>query len=177
LAMAAHEMAGQSDEAFALVTAFRENNPNNTQAMLLYAERLIQRDRGKAVEVYRQLAEKQPENAIALNNLAYLEHQEGMLDEAEEHARQALAVVPKAPEIADTLAQVLIDKGETEEAKGIYDSVMSEEVRSEEIYLNYVELLLKMDLKPLAKRRLADRMFESADAKARVTQLETQYNL
>ena len=177
LAMAAHEMAGQSDEAFALVTAFRENNPNNTQAMLLYAERLIQRDRGKAVEVYRQLAEKQPENAIALNNLAYLEHQEGMLDEAEEHARQALAVVPKAPEIADTLAQVLIDKGETEEAKGIYDSVMSEAVRSEEIYLNYVELLLKMDLKPLAKRRLADRMFESADAKARVTQLETQYNL
>ena len=177
LAMAAHEMAGQSDKAFELVTAFRENNPDNTQAMLLYAERLIQRDRSKAIEVYRQLADKQPENAIALNNLAYLEHQEGMLDDAEKHARQALEVVPKAPEIADTLAQVLIDKGETEDAKAIYDSVMSEEVRSDEIYLNYIELLLKMDLKPLAKRRLADRIFDAADSKARVAELEQQFNL
>ncbi|HCB09789.1 MAG TPA: hypothetical protein DEO96_09215, partial [Alteromonas sp.] len=66
LAMAAHEMADQPDKAFELVTAFRENNPDNTQAMLLYAERLIQRDRSEAINVYRQLAEKQPENAIAL---------------------------------------------------------------------------------------------------------------
>ena len=175
--MAAYEMADQPDKAFALVTAFRENNPDNTQAMLLYAERLIQRDRSEAINVYRQLAEKQPENAIALNNLAYLEHQEGMLDAAEEHARQALEIVPQAPEIADTLAQVLIDKGETEDAKAIYDSVMSEEVRSDEIYLNYIELLLKMDLTPLAKRRLADRIFEAADSKARVAELEQQYNL
>ncbi len=177
LAMAAHEMADQPDKAFELVTAFRENNPENTQAMLLYAERLIQRDRSEAINVYRQLAEKQPENAIALNNLAYLEHQEGMLDAAEEHARQALEIVPQAPEIADTLAQVLIDKGETEDAKAIYDSVMSEEVRSDEIYLNYIELLLKMDLTPLAKRRLADRIFDAADSKARVAELEQQYNL
>jgi tetratricopeptide (TPR) repeat protein len=177
LAMAAHEMADQPDKAFELVTAFRENNPENTQAMLLYAERLIQRDRSEAINVYRQLAEKQPENAIALNNLAYLEHQEGMLDAAEEHARQALEIVPQAPEIADTLAQVLIDKGETEDAKAIYDSVMSEQVRSDEIYLNYIELLLKMDLTPLAKRRLADRIFDAADSKARVAELEQQYNL
>ena len=100
-----------------------------------------------------------------------------MLDAAEEHARQALEIVPQAPEIADTLAQVLIDKGETEDAKAIYDSVMSEEVRSDEIYLNYIELLLKMDLTPLAKRRLADRIFEAADSKARVAELEQQYNL
>ena len=177
LAMAAHEMADQPDKAFELVTAFRENNPENTQAMLLYAERLIQRDRSEAINVYRQLAEKQPENAIALNNLAYLEHQEGMLDAAEEHARQALEIVPQAPEIADTLAQVLIDKGETEDAKAIYDSVMSQQVRSDEIYLNYIELLLKMDLTPLAKRRLADRIFDAADSKARVAELEQQYNL
>ncbi|MCP4865894.1 MAG: tetratricopeptide repeat protein, partial [Alteromonas sp.] len=177
LAMAAHEMADQPDKAFELVTVFRENNPDNTQAMLLYAERLIQRDRSEAINVYRQLAKKQPENAIALNNLAYLEHQEGMLEAAEEHARQALKLVPKAPEIADTLAQVLIDKGETEDAKAIYDSVMSEPVRSDEIYLNYIELLLEMDLAPLAKRRLADRIFEAADSKARVAELEQQYNL
>ena len=54
---------------------------------------------------------------------------------------------------------------------------MSEQVRSDEIYLNYVELLLKMDLTPLAKRRLADRIFDAADSKARVAELEQQYNL
>lgn len=177
LAMAAYEMAGQPDAAFDLVTGFLQKNPENTQAMLLHAERLIGRDRPQAVEVYRQIAKKQPENAIALNNLAYLEHQEGMLDDAEKHARQALKVVPGAPEIADTLAQVLIDKGENEDAKAVYDAVMSDTVRNEEIYLNYIELLLKMDLKPLAKRRLADRQFESADSKARVTALQQQYNL
>lgn len=177
LVMAAYEMADQPDNAFELLTAFMQDNPDNTQGLLLYAERLIARDRSQAVKVYRQLVEKQPENAIALNNLAYLEHQEGMLDEAEKHARQALKVIPNAPEVADTLAQVLIEKGDNEDAKAIYDSVMSEPVRNEEIYLNYVELLLKMDLTPLAKRRLADRLFESAESKTRVAELEKQYNL
>lgn len=177
LLMAAYELSGQPDKSFEVITGFLDKNPNNVQALLLYAERLISRDPKKAVAVYRDVVKGQPENAIALNNLAYLEHQEGMLDEAEEHARQALEIVPKAPEIVDTLAQILIDQGEMEEAKEAYDSVMKETVRSDDIYLNYIELLLKMDMKTLAERRLKDRMFESKSSKERLQQLKTTYDI
>lgn len=177
LLMAAYELSGQPDEAFEVVTGFLDKNPNNVQALLLYAERLISRDQKKAIAVYRDVVKGQPENAIALNNLAYLEHQEGMLDDAEEHVRQALEIVPNAPEVVDTLAQILIDQGELEEAEEAYDSVMKETIRNDDIYLNYIELLLKLDMKTLAERRLNERVFESKASKERLQQLKTTYDI
>ena len=50
--------------------------------------------------------------------------------------------------MADTLAQILIELDELEEAKAVYDGVISDKTRNDEVYLNYIELLLKMDLKP-----------------------------
>ena len=177
LLMAVYEMLGESEQAFTLVENFVEKNPTNGQAMLLYAERLIGRDRQQAIKVYRDLAELQPGNAIALNNLAYLEHQEGMLDEAEKHARQALEIVSDAAEIADTLAQILIDMEDLEEAKRVYDTVMDGSVGNEEVVLNYVELLLRLDMTTLAKRKIDDKSFESPLSQARLTALREQYSL
>ncbi|GGF84997.1 XrtA/PEP-CTERM system TPR-repeat protein PrsT [Alteromonas lipolytica] len=177
LVMAAYEMTGKADAALAVVTDFLEKNPTNTQALLLQAERLISRDRAAAIDVYRDLVKLQPDNAIALNNLAFLEQEEGLLDAAEEHARSAFEIVSNSPEVADTLAQILIDKDDLEEAKAIYEQAMTGPVNSDEVFLNYVELLLKMDFKPLAERRLASRTFESAESKARVAELKQQYSL
>lgn len=177
LIMAAYELNGQSEEALNVVMAFLEQQPKNVQALMLYAERLIASEPDKAIELYRTIVAEQPGNAISLNNLAYVEKQQGMLDEAEEHAKQALAVAPQSPEVADTLAQIFIEQNEMENAKEVYDGVISEQTRNDEVYLNYIELLLKMDLKPLAKRRLDERVFASDEAKSRKTELKTIYGI
>lgn len=177
LVMAAYETTDQPEKAIEIVESFLEKNPDSVQAQLLYAERIIGRDTPKAISLYRSITEKQPENAIALNNLAFLEYEEGMLDDAEEHARAAMEIAPQAPEIVDTLAQILVKKGELEDAKEIYDGVVDVNVRNDEIYLNYIELLLKLDLKPLAQRRLNERMFESKEAQQRLAELKETYKL
>ena len=100
-----------------------------------------------------------------------------MLSDAEKHARQALKVIPNAPEIADTLAQILVAQGEMEDAKEVYDGIVDDNVRSDEVFLNYVELLLKMDLKTLANRRLGSRVFETQESKARVAELKKTDNI
>ncbi|MFS1702522.1 XrtA/PEP-CTERM system TPR-repeat protein PrsT [Alteromonas sp. AMM-1] len=175
--MAAYELSGSNDKAFAVLNEFLQNNPANLQARLLFAERMIPKDRKQAIGEYRKVAKDWPDNAIALNNLAFLELEEGMLDDAEEHARQALKVIPNAPEIADTLAQILIAQGEMEEAKSIYDKIVDENVRSDEVFLNYIELLLKMDMKTLANRRLGSRVFDAPESQARVAALKKTYNI
>ncbi|MCP4524741.1 MAG: PEP-CTERM system TPR-repeat protein PrsT [Aestuariibacter sp.] len=175
--MAAYELTGNNDKSFALLNTFLENNPDNLQARLLYAERMIPKDRKGAITEYRKVVKDWPDNAIALNNLAFLELEEGMLSDAEKHARQALKVIPNAPEIADTLAQILVAQGEMEDAKEVYDGIVDDNVRSDEVFLNYVELLLKMDLKTLANRRLGSRVFETQESKARVAELKKTYNI
>tara|TARA_Y100001970_G_C13541306_1_gene512390 strand:- start:132 stop:548 length:417 start_codon:yes stop_codon:yes gene_type:complete len=138
---------------------------------------MIPKDRKGAITEYRKVVKDWPDNAIALNNLAFLELEEGMLSDAEKHARQALKVIPNAPEIADTLAQILVAQGEMEDAKEVYDGIVDDNVRSDEVFLNYVELLLMMDLKTLANRRLGSRVFETQESKARVAELKKTYNI
>ncbi|NVK55216.1 MAG: PEP-CTERM system TPR-repeat protein PrsT [Alteromonadaceae bacterium] len=177
LVILCYDKTGQAEQGFGILADFVDENPNNNQALLMYAERLIARDVTKAIGVYEAVVKNQPDNAIALNNLAFLEFEQGLLDEAEAHARKAFKIVPSSVDIADTLAQVLISKGEMQKAKATYDTVISEDIQSDDIYLNYVELLLQLNMKDLANRRIKEREFTSDQAKERLQQLQAKFGL
>ncbi|MDC8833073.1 XrtA/PEP-CTERM system TPR-repeat protein PrsT [Alteromonas gilva] len=177
LAMLSYDNTGQTEKGFALLKEFVDENPDNNQALLMYAERLIARDVTKSISVYETIIQAQPGNAIALNNLAFLEFEQGLLDKAEAHARQAMKIAPTSVDIVDTLGQILIAKGQMKNAKSAYDTVIADDIQSDEIYLNYVELLLKMDMKELASRRITEREFTSTQSQERLAQLQSTFSL
>ena len=68
----------------------------------------------EARKEYEIVIQLQPENATALNNLAYLEAEEGVdLDQALAHAQRARQKLPGDLDVQDTLALVYIRKNLT----------------------------------------------------------------
>jgi tetratricopeptide (TPR) repeat protein len=64
-----------------------------------------------AIEQHEILLARQPESATLLNNLAWLYSRQGD-DRALDYARRAHRIKPAAPEIADTLGWLLVERGE-----------------------------------------------------------------
>jgi Flp pilus assembly protein TadD len=65
-----------------------------------------------AVKYFRKVLENKPDNAVALNNLAYLLSENG--DQTEEplrYAQRAVELDPRNPEFVDTLGWVLFRRG------------------------------------------------------------------
>ncbi len=79
----------------------------------------------KAVERYRRVIELDPQNSVALNNLAFRlsERPEGM-DEALPMARKAAALAPRNPSVLDTLGWIHYRAGNhAEAAKYVLEAV------------------------------------------------------
>jgi len=79
---------------------------------------------GRASEVkpaYDELLKGEPDNAIALNNLAFIKAEEGVdLDGALAMARRALQKLPNSPDIMDTVGWIYLKKGMSDEAIGAF---------------------------------------------------------
>jgi Tfp pilus assembly protein PilF len=88
-------------------------NAGNTTARFLLAK--IEHKSGnlkRAMELYRTVLETQPNNAVALNNLAYLlADSSGRPDEALPLAQKAKELAPDDPLVEGTLGWVLYQKG------------------------------------------------------------------
>jgi Tfp pilus assembly protein PilF len=65
----------------------------------------------RAAGTYERVLQIAPTHAAALNNLAWLKHQQGK-PEALTFAKRAYEAAPKRAEIADTYAWILIERGE-----------------------------------------------------------------
>ena len=112
----AHMRLGDSAAAAAMSGRLYELLPRAGEG-LLYATQLEASGRVvQAQGVYREVIELQPDNAVALNNLAYLLSQSGELDDAESLARRAVAVVPDNGQILDTLGWTLHLQGNSSES-------------------------------------------------------------
>ena len=79
----------------------------------------------KAIAGYRDLLKMAPDNAVALNNLAYLLAETGTdLEEALRHALRARELHPEADEVADTLGWVYVKREAYPEAVVIFSRLV-----------------------------------------------------
>jgi tetratricopeptide (TPR) repeat protein len=86
-------------------------------AGILYASRLEAVNRSnEAAQVYRKVLAEDPENPLALNNLATLLGRSKEFTEAERLARQATTKVPNDGRVLDTLGWILHLQGKRDEA-------------------------------------------------------------
>lgn len=97
--------------------------------------------------------------------------------QAEKLAKRAVAIQPDNTDAVDTLAQVLVAKGDKAAALTLYEKIANNPIGNDEVYLNHVELLLDMGNVTLAKRRLSSREFTAEASKARVDALKAKYSI
>ena len=175
LMVAILEMLGKKGDALTFLTQHVEKAPNDIRSAMLLAERQIVTNKTQAMSLYQSILTKLPDNFVVLNNLAYLNFQEGNLVEAEKLAQKAMSLQPENADTVDTLAQIYIAKGQNDEALSLYSEIATRPIDNDEVYLNYVELLFQMDKTELAKRMLQEREFEADASLKRVEELKSRY--
>ena len=68
--LVANDEVGNAQVSIDLLTDFVANNPNDSRARMLLAERKIAQDSSAAIQEYATLIEQNENNFIALNNIA-----------------------------------------------------------------------------------------------------------
>ncbi len=169
------ERLSKKEQALRAIQAHLKVSPNDGAALMMLAERQISSGDDEAIASYQTLLQKNPNNFVALNNLAYLYLQQNQLDKALEYAENAVKQRPDNAAAVDTYAQVLVAKGEYRKAVKQYDAVVNDKMRNEEIYLNYVEALFLDGSTLLGKRKLEQREMKTEENITRQAQLKAKY--
>ncbi|MEC7689734.1 MAG: XrtA/PEP-CTERM system TPR-repeat protein PrsT [Pseudomonadota bacterium] len=177
LVVAAYETSGQAPKVNPFIDSHLEAHPADIRIAMLKAERLIGSDKEGAKSVYAGILEQMPENFVVLNNLAYLYYEDGELNKAMELARKAVGLQPKNADSVDTLAQILIQQDKYEESLSLYESVVNDQPVADIVYLNYVQLLLDMGKKEVARRKMRNQEFTTTDGQKRAERIRVRYSL
>jgi Flp pilus assembly protein TadD len=104
---------------------------------------------------YEIVIQLQPENATALNNLAYLEAEQGVnLDQALAQAQRARQKLPGDLDVEDTLALVYIRKNLTSDGIRMLRDLVVQKPDSAPFHLHLALALYQKGDRPSAKREL-----------------------
>jgi putative PEP-CTERM system TPR-repeat lipoprotein len=167
----------QTNKTIDLLKQHIEKQPTDLAAKMLLAERQIGDDLSGALLTYEIALQQNPNNYIASNNLAYLYLQKGEIQKAKGFGEKAVELEPNNPAALDTLAQILVAEKDYKEALKLYDRAISDDMQNEEIYLNYVEVLLLAEETFLAKRKLGQREMKQKVSIARVAKLKADFGI
>ncbi len=130
-----------------------QNAPGDTQCLLqlgLLMDGTGRRD--QAQPIYEQVLKIQPDNSVALNNLAFMKAESGQdLDTALQMAQRARQKVPNSPDIADTLGWIYIKKNLSEDAVRVFKDLVIQEPANPAYHYHFGMALLQKGDKPSAK--------------------------
>ena len=130
--------------------------PNNTLPLLklgLILETIGPVDQAKAV--YEQILKIDPNQPIALNNLAFRKAEEGVdLDSALAMAQKARQLAPNATNLADTLGWIYIKKNQSSDAERIFKDLVVKEPANYAFHYHYGMALIQKGDKASARREL-----------------------
>jgi tetratricopeptide (TPR) repeat protein len=167
-ALASFEQAGNAD-------------PKNVAAFLnqaLVCEALNKKK--EASDAYNKVLSIDPDNALVLNNLAYMTADTGAnLDQALTYAERAKKRAPDSPDVADTLGFVYYKKELNTEALRIFRQLSEEHPQNSTFRLHLAMALLKQGDKQGARAE-ANKAMQSAvspDEKSKITAFVSQNGL
>tara|TARA_Y100001963_G_scaffold153115_1_gene239206 strand:- start:183 stop:2948 length:2766 start_codon:yes stop_codon:yes gene_type:complete len=169
-----HSRIGSTDKGIALLEKHiaAQGSTPTIQAML--AQLSLNTDADRAVQTYQTMLKEQPDNVLALNNLAWLMLEKGNLSVALAHAKKAHDLQPKHPDILDTYGKVLLATGDATKAKEMFEASLNVRPDTSQVQLHYAEALVKTGSKEKARsvlEQLADNQEVAAQAKALMAEL------
>jgi len=122
----AYRRKGDLENAIACLEKARVVYPESIMVLSNLALVLDQAQRWtEAKKVYQVALNLEPNNAVALNNLAYLEAEHGGdLNEAQTLAQRAKQFLPDRPEISDTLGWIYLKRNLADNAADIFTELV-----------------------------------------------------
>ncbi len=109
--------------------------------------------RGEAKPIYEQILRIEPDNVLALNNLAFIKAEEGIdLDQALSYAQRAKQRVPQNPDISDTLGWIYIKKNLSDDAVRIFRELVKEKPENATYRYHLAMALFQKGDRPTAKQ-------------------------
>ena len=153
--------------ALAAFQTARQRAPSDARPVLDLALLYDRTGRSEqARKEYEIVIQLEPENAMALNNLAYLEAEEGVdLDLALAHAQRAQQKLPNDLDVQDTLALVYIRKNLTNDSIRMLRDLVSRRPDSAPFHLHLALALYQKGDRPWAKRELETALHHQPNAK------------
>jgi putative PEP-CTERM system TPR-repeat lipoprotein len=111
------------------------------------------KDYPAATQHYRSVIDLQPENALALNNLAWVSGQTKS-PKAMEYAEKANKLAPNQPAFMDTQAMLMADKGDTAGAIALLREALEISPQAAPVRLNLARVLISAGRKDEARSEL-----------------------
>ena len=148
------EAAGKRAEADLLARDWIKRHPKDAVMLAYLAEQDIAAKRyDSAATHYRAALERVPDNAMFLNNLAWVTH-ELKRPQALEYAERAHELAPNSPAVMDTLGTILAGSGQTERGLELLGRAAELAPEAHQIRLNFAKALLKSERKAAARKEL-----------------------
>ena len=141
-----------------ILTTLHDSFPDNSDIGLSLAVNAQQEKQVDVAErVYGDVLKTDPENVVALNNLAMLYvEQNAKLDRALELAQRAVKIKPKVGSFHDTLAEVHLKRNEPEQAIGALKTAVAEDPDSIEWKVNLLAAHLAAKQSDEARKLLGE---------------------
>jgi putative PEP-CTERM system TPR-repeat lipoprotein len=167
LAIKVHDLLLQekkADEADRFATDWTKSQPKDVKFRKYLGERAVTSgDMKAAFTHYLAAVEQVPADIGALNNLAYAASK--IKDpRALGYAERAMALAPRSIPVMDTLATVLVEKGDFTRALPLYVKLLQMAPEAAHIRLGYASALIKSGDKSEARRQIDE--LEKLDAKS-----------
>lgn len=153
----ANVRSNRQEKAISILEQHLDKDPKANKIRELLANFYTQSDQGKAIKNYEVIVKSQPDNAVALNNLAWLNLESNNLKTALVYAEKAYEIAGNIPNISDTYGQVLLKSGDKVTALAKANEAHSASLGKDvDIALNYIELLILNNKAGIAKKLLTE---------------------
>lgn len=147
-------ISGKTAEADRFAAAWLKNQPKDTAFLSYLGDTAIARkDYASAQSTYSTILQFEPNNASALNNLAWITLQQKGSN-ALSYAEKANALSPNQPFFMDTLATILSAKGDHAKAIEVQRKALQLQPSSELLKLNLAKVYIAAGKTSLAKNEL-----------------------
>ena len=146
--------AGKNKEAAIRLTQWLKAHPADVSTRMYFAGTLLEQKSNKdAIEQLQTVLQQEPDNAAALNDLAWAYQQEKD-PRALEYAEKANQIVPDNASVIDTLGWILLEQGNTSRGLPLLQKANSLSPDIAEIHYHLIVGLVKSGDKNKAKKEL-----------------------
>ncbi|NOQ77104.1 MAG: tetratricopeptide repeat protein [Methylococcaceae bacterium] len=131
---------GKQKNAIALLESELSKQVNSTQIHLKLARIYTSFNKVELVaKHYNAVLKMQPDNLVALNNLAWFYKEQNKFGKAEELSKKAYNLAPKSVSLADTYGYILLKKGKVNEGLEVFLKISESAVSSVDVSMHLAE--------------------------------------